>query len=46
MRGFREVIGLSVIIVGVYLALNVVVIGSGLVHLLFHPRSSRFGLAT
>ena len=37
MRGFREVIGLSVIIVGVYLALNVVVIGSGLVHLLFHP---------
>ena len=37
MRGFREVIGLSVIIVGVYLTLNVVVIGSGLSYLLFHP---------
>jgi hypothetical protein len=37
MRGFKEVIGLAVIIVGVYLALNVLVIGSGLWHLAWHP---------
>ena len=37
MRGFKEVIGLAVIIVAVYLALNVLVIGSGLVYLLAHP---------
>jgi hypothetical protein len=37
MRGFREVIGLAVGIVGVYLVLNVVVIGSGLVYLVGHP---------
>jgi hypothetical protein len=40
MRGFREVIGLAVGIVGVYLLLNLVVIGSGLVYLVGH--SSRF----
>lgn len=37
MRGFREVIGLAVGIVGVYLLLNAVVIGSGLVYLFAHP---------
>src|SRR2546430_12849042 len=37
LRGFREVIGLAVIIVGVYLALNAIVIGSGLVYLGEHP---------
>jgi hypothetical protein len=37
LRGFREVIGLAVIIVSVYLTLNVLVIGSGLVYLLAHP---------
>ena len=36
MRGFREVIGLAATIVGVYLALNVVVIGSGLAYLAKH----------
>src|SRR5688572_30187022 len=41
MRGFREVIGMAVVIVGVYLVLNAVVIGSGLVYLIAHP--SRFG---
>ncbi|HZZ27789.1 MAG TPA: hypothetical protein VFE46_07240 [Pirellulales bacterium] len=37
LRGFREVIGLAVVIVGVYLTLNAIVIGSGLVYLLAHP---------
>lgn len=37
LRGFREVIGLAAIIVGVYLALNLVVIGYGL-NYLFHHR--------
>jgi hypothetical protein len=36
MRGFREVIGLAVIIVAVYLVLNVIVIGAGLLYLLDH----------
>ena len=36
MRGFKEVIGLAVVIVAVYLFLNVIVIGSGLVYLLLH----------
>ena len=37
MRGFREVIGLAVGIVGVYLVMNLVVVGGGLLHLLDHP---------
>ncbi len=37
MRGFKEVIGLAVGIVAVYLALNLLVIGSGLVYLVAHP---------
>jgi len=37
MRGFREVIGLAAAIVGVYLLLNAIVIGSGLFHLIVHP---------
>ena len=37
LRGFKEVIGLAAVIVGIYLALNVLVIGSGLVYLLNHP---------
>jgi hypothetical protein len=36
MRGFREVIGLAVIIVGIYMLLNAVVIGAGIVHLIGH----------
>ena len=37
MRGFKEVIGLAVGIVGVYLALNAFVLVSGLVYLAAHP---------
>lgn len=37
LRGFREVIGLAAVIVGVYLLLNMVVIGSGLLYLIEHP---------
>lgn len=37
LRGFREVIGLATVIVGVYLALNLVVIGAGLSYLAEHP---------
>lgn len=37
LRGFREVIGLATVIVGVYLALNLVVIGAGLAYLVDHP---------
>lgn len=37
MRGFREVIGMAVLIVGAYLTLNVIVIGSGLYQLSTHP---------
>jgi hypothetical protein len=37
MRGFREVIGLAVGIVGVYIALSTIVIGAGVVYLFEHP---------
>jgi hypothetical protein len=37
LRGFREAIGLSVLIVGLYLICNCVVIGVAGVHLLEHP---------
>ena len=37
IRGFREVIGIAVVLVAVYLALNVVVIGVALEHLAEHP---------
>jgi hypothetical protein len=37
LKGFKEAIGLAVGIVGVYLLLNVVVIGDGLVRVLMHP---------
>jgi hypothetical protein len=36
LRGFKEVITIAVVIVGVFLALNVFVIGSGLVYLAGH----------
>ncbi len=41
LRGFREVILLAVVIVGVFLVLNVVVIGSGFVYLVDHPEKLR-----
>ena len=37
LKGFREVIGLAVILVGGYLVLNTVVIGLGLAYLIEHP---------
>jgi hypothetical protein len=37
LRGFREVIGIAAIIVGIYLALNLVVLGFGLKYLIVHP---------
>jgi hypothetical protein len=37
LKGFKEAIGLAVIIVGVYLALNAVVIGVALEHVFAHP---------
>jgi hypothetical protein len=37
LRGFREVIAVAVVIVGIYLLLNLIVIGSGLWYLIAHP---------
>jgi hypothetical protein len=37
MRGFREVIGLAVVIVSVYMVLSAIVIGAGIIHLVEHP---------
>ncbi|HBB89936.1 MAG TPA: amino acid transporter [Blastocatellia bacterium] len=37
LRGFKEAIGIAVILVGVYLLLNLVVIGFGMFQLLTHP---------
>src|SRR5262245_14927659 len=39
MRGFREVIGIAVVIVGVYLALNAVILGFSLDYLWRHPET-------
>jgi hypothetical protein len=46
LRGFREVIVLAVVIVGIYLGLNLVLVGSGVVHLLTHPSALENWLAT
>ncbi len=37
LRGFKEVIAVAVLIVGIYLALNVFVLVSGMSYLAFHP---------
>jgi hypothetical protein len=37
LRGFREVIAVAVVIVGVYLVLNIIVLASGLSYVVFHP---------
>ena len=37
LRGFKEVIAIAVVIVGIYLALNVIVLLSGVVYLAAHP---------
>ncbi|WP_332835764.1 APC family permease [Nocardioides mangrovicus] len=37
LRGFREAIGIAVVLVGVYLALNVVVVVVGLAHIVTDP---------
>ena len=39
LKGFTEAIGIAVGLVGVYLALNVVVVGDGLWRVLTHPRA-------
>lgn len=39
LKGFSEVIGLAVALVAVYLTLNVIVIGSGVLHLASHPEA-------
>lgn len=39
LRGFREVIGLAIVIVGVYLVLNTIVVGSSLWYLHVHPET-------
>jgi hypothetical protein len=38
LRGFREVIGLAVLVVASYLLLNLIVVGSGLAYLVAHPQ--------
>jgi FtsH-binding integral membrane protein len=37
LKGFREAIGLAVLIVAIYLALNVIIIGWGILEVLRHP---------
>ena len=37
LRGFREVIGIAVVIVAVYLTLNITVIGASMAYLVAHP---------
>src|SRR5207249_4146385 len=37
LRGFRDVIGLAVVLVAAYLLLNAVIIGAGLAYLAAHP---------
>jgi hypothetical protein len=37
LRGFKEVIAIAVVIVGVYLVLNIIVLASGITYLAFHP---------
>lgn len=37
LKGFKEAIGIAVLLVGVYLTLNVVVVGVGLFELAMHP---------
>ena len=37
LKGFKEAIGIAVLLVGVYLALNVVVVGVSLFEILLHP---------
>lgn len=37
LRGFKEVIGLAVVIVGAFLVLNAIVLGAGLIYLAEHP---------
>ncbi len=37
LKGFTEAIGIAVVLVGLYLALNLVVVGDGLIRVLTHP---------
>jgi hypothetical protein len=40
-RGFKEVMGIAVVLVALYLVLNAIVIGSGLMYLSDHPEAIR-----
>lgn len=37
LKGFKEAIGIAVVLVGAYLLLNLIVIGAGLYHIALHP---------
>ncbi len=37
LRGFREAIGLAVLLVGIYLFLNLIIVGKGIHEVLLHP---------
>ncbi|MBD2532411.1 amino acid transporter [Nostoc flagelliforme FACHB-838] len=39
LRGFREAIGIAVVLVGAYLLLNFIVVGVGAYHILTHPQA-------
>ncbi|HVL12707.1 MAG TPA: amino acid transporter, partial [Gemmata sp.] len=45
LRGFREVIGLAVVIVAVYMTLSAIILGAGVAHLLEHPEKFHAFLA-
>ncbi len=45
LRGFSEAIGLAVLLVATYLALNLVVVAAGTLEILSTPRSSKTGRA-
>ncbi len=39
LRGFKEAVGIAVLLVGIYLALNAVVVGVGLFEVISHPHT-------
>jgi hypothetical protein len=39
LKGFKEAIGIAVVVVGIYIALNLVVIGLGLYEIALHPEA-------
>jgi hypothetical protein len=41
LKGFKEAIGIAVLLVAVYLALNLIIVGVGFYHILQHPEGVR-----